>query len=334
MFNRTRSAAVAVGLVSLLALGACAPTGGSSGGGGSSDYPSRKIEMIVSFGAGGAVDSAARLIAPVLERELGVTVEVTNVTGAGGQVGYTRLAKAKPDGYTIGTTGSPSVVVAPLDPSRGATFTMDSFQPLALQVIDPAAVAVAPDSSYQTLDDLFAAARKNPGKINASTTGLQGGEHFVVAQMGDRFGAEFNPVHFSEGQAAATTAFLGGNVEVYVGNASDMVELQRQGQARVLGVAAEERSASLPEVPTFAEQGYEFSGGTVRGYSAPAGLPDNVQKKLDSAFKAAITDPDVVKAMKNLGLETTYEDAAGYAKVWKEQDKLFRSVLDLVLEAE
>ena len=339
MFKKTKAVAIAGGLAALLALSACANTGGgdsNSGGdgGGESDFPNRKIDMIVSFGAGGAVDSAARLIAPVLERELGVTVEVTNVTGAGGQVGYTQLVNSKPDGYTVGTTGSPSVVVAPLDPSRGAVFDKDSFQPLAMQVIDPAAIAVAPDSPYETLEDLFDAARENPNSINATTTGLQTGEHFFVAQIGNEFDVHFNPVHFSEGQASATTAFLGGHVEVYIGNASDMSELEADGLARTLGVAAEERSDALPEVPTFAELGYDLNAGTVRGYSAPAGLPDDVLAKLDAAFDAAINDPEVVAAMENLGLTTTYENAEGYARVWQEQHDLFSAVLDLVLEAE
>lgn len=340
MFSKKRTARTAViagSLAGLLALGGCASTGGgqSDGADGSdSSFPDRNIELVVAFGAGGAVDSGARLIAPVLERELGVTVEVVNVPGAGGQVGYTQLVNSAPDGYTIGTTGSPSVVVAPLDESRGATFTMESFQPLALHVIDPSAIAVAPDSPYETLDDLLEAAKENPGTINATTTGLGGGEHFFVAQIGNEFGAEFNPVHFSEGQASATTAFLGGHVEVYVGNASDMVDLVAQGKARVLGVAAEERSPAHPDVPTFTEEGYELNAGTVRGYSAPAGLPADVLEKLDAAFQAAINDPEVVEAMENLGLVTVYEDAAGYAEVWKEQHDLYSGVADLVIDSE
>jgi len=335
MQKRIKTFMLAGTLAAAVALTSCAPTSGGGGGdSGDSAFPERKIDLVVAFAPGGAVDSAARLLAPALERELGVTVEVTNVTGAGGQVGYTQLAKADPDGYTIGTTGSPSVVVAPLDPSRGATFTRESFQPLALQVIDSAAIAVSPDSPYQSLEELFDAAKTSPGKINATTTGLQGGEHFFLAQIGSELGFEFNPVHFSEGQSAAIAAFLGGHVDVYVGNASDMVELEAQGNARVLGVAGEERAAALPETPTFAELGFDLVAGTVRGYSAPAGLPKDVLKRWDAAFDAAINDPKVVESMENLGLTTTYADSAGYADVWGEQDELYRSVLDLVLEAE
>lgn len=334
MRKTTRTLALTGGVAILIALTACAPRPTAGGDAAGSGYPERKVEMLVAFAPGGAVDTAARLIAPALERELGVTVEVTNVPGAGGQVGYTQLANAKPDGYTIGSTGSPSVVVAPLDPARGATFTIDSFQPLAMQVVDPAVIAVAPNSSYDTLEDLFAAAKASPGTINATTTGLQGGEHFMLAQVADKFGAEFNPVHFSEGQAAAVTAFLGGHVDVYVGNVSDVTDLVTQGTAKVLGVAAEERHPALPEVPTLAEAGYDFEAGTVRGYSAPAGIPDEAKEKLNAAFDAAINDPEVLASMDDLGLTTQYEDSEGYTTVWREQDELYRSVLNLVLGAQ
>jgi tripartite-type tricarboxylate transporter receptor subunit TctC len=131
-------------VIASLALAACgrpAEEGGSAAG---DQWPRKPIELIVAFSPGGAVDTAARLVAPVLEQELGTNVEVVNRPGAGGQIGYTELTSAEPDGYTIGATGSPSVVVSPLDPARGAKYTRDSFRPLGLQVVDPAIIAVAP----------------------------------------------------------------------------------------------------------------------------------------------------------------------------------------------
>ena len=188
------------------------------------------------------------------------------------------LTSAKPDGYTIGATGSPSVVVSPLDPSRGAKYTRSSFQPLGRQVIDPAVIAVQPDSPYKTLKELLDAAKAKPKSITASTTGLQTGEHFALAQIQETTGAEFAPVHFSEGASQATTAFLGKHVDVLVANVSDVTDLIKQGKARVLGIMTAERSPSLPDVPTFKENGYDVEAGTARGYSAPAGLPDAVPR--------------------------------------------------------
>ncbi|MGW7682290.1 Bug family tripartite tricarboxylate transporter substrate binding protein [Kribbella sp. NPDC054772] len=155
----------------------------------------KPVQLIVAFAPGGAVDTAARLVVPVLEKELGITVEVVNKPGAGGQVGYTFLTSAKPDGYTIGATGSPSVVVSPLDPARGAKYDRQSFQPLGMQVIDPAVIGVAPDSPYSSVKDLVDAAKAKPGTITVSTTGLQTGEHFAAADMEQKSGAKFALVH-------------------------------------------------------------------------------------------------------------------------------------------
>jgi tripartite-type tricarboxylate transporter receptor subunit TctC len=188
---KTRIRLAAVAAAGLLALTGCGANAGATNT--ASDFPrkGKSIEIVVAFGSGGAVDTAARLIQPVLEKELGTNVEVINKPGAGGQIGYTQLTSAKPDGYTIGATGSPSVVVSPLDPSRGAKYTRDSFQPLGRQVIDPTVIAVQPDSPYQTLKDLLDAAKASPKSMTASTTGLQTGEHFAMAQIQETTGSEF-----------------------------------------------------------------------------------------------------------------------------------------------
>jgi tripartite-type tricarboxylate transporter receptor subunit TctC len=276
------------------------------------------------------VDTAARLIQPILEKELGTNVEVINKPGAGGQIGYTQLTSAAPDGYTIGATGSPSVVVSPLDPSRGAKYTRDSFQPLGRQVVDPTVIAVQPDSPYTTLKDLLDAAKANPKSMTASTTGLQTGEHFAMAQIQEATGAEFAPVHFSEGASQATTAFLGKHVDILVANVSDVTDLTKQGKARVLGVMSAEKAPSLPDVPTFKESGYDLEAGTARGYSAPAGLPDEVAKKLEAAIQKAIEDPAVVQKMNDLGLQTSYLPGDDYKEFWAGQEEDFKNALPLV----
>lgn len=330
MITRPRIAA-AFAAATLIALTGCGANAGATTTA-ADDFPKKgkSIDIVVAFGSGGAVDTAARLIQPILEKELGTNVEVINKPGAGGQIGYTQLTSAKADGYTIGATGSPSVVVSPLDPSRGAKYTRESFQPLGRQVIDPAVIAVQPDSPYQTLKELLDAAKANPKSMTASTTGLQTGEHFAMAQIQEATGAEFAPVHFSEGASQATTAFLGKHVDILVANVSDVTDLTKQGKARVLGVMTSERSPALPDVPTFKESGYEVEAGTVRGYSAPAGLPDGVAKKLEAALQKAIEDPAVVQKMKDLGLQTSYLNGGDYKQFWAGQEEDFKKVLPLV----
>ncbi|MUU71402.1 tripartite tricarboxylate transporter substrate binding protein [Pseudarthrobacter sp. GA104] len=329
---KTRSRiAVAIAAASLIALTGCGANAGATNAS-AGDFPKKgkTIDLVVAFSSGGAVDTAARLIQPILEKELGTNVEVINKPGAGGQIGYTQLTSAAPDGYTIGATGSPSVVVSPLDPARGAKYTRDSFQPLGRQVIDPAVIAVQPDSPYQTLTELLDAAKANPKSMTASTTGLQTGEHFAMAQIQQVTGAEFAPVHFSEGASQATTAFLGKHVDILVANVSDVTDLTKQGKARVLGVMTSERSPSLPDVPTFKEAGYEVEAGTARGYSAPAGLPEAVATKLEAAIQKAIEDPSVVQKMNDLGLQTSYLSGNDYKQFWAGQEEDFKKVLPLV----
>lgn len=328
---KTRFRIAALAAASLIALTGCGANAGTTSAAGG-DFPKKgkTIDLVVAFSSGGAVDTAARLIQPILEKELGTNVEVINKPGAGGQIGYTQLTSAAPDGYTIGATGSPSVVVSPLDPSRGAKYTRDSFQPLGRQVIDPAVIAVQPDSPYQTLKELLDAAKASPKSMTASTTGLQTGEHFAMAQIQEVTGAEFAPVHFSEGASQATTAFLGKHVDILVANVSDVTDLTKQGKARVLGVMTSERSPSLPDVPTFKESGYEVEAGTARGYSAPAGLPDEVAKKLEAAIKTAIEDPAVKQKMNDLGLQTSYLSGEDYKQFWAGQEEDFKKVLPLV----
>jgi tripartite-type tricarboxylate transporter receptor subunit TctC len=330
MSRKKMTAAIAA--AALIALTGCGANASANNAASGDDFPKKgkSIDIVVAFSSGGAVDTAARLIQPVLEKELGTNVEVINKPGAGGQIGYTALTSAKPDGYTIGATGSPSVVVSPLDPARGAKYTRASFQPLGRQVIDPTVIAVQPDSPYQTLKDLLDAEKATPKSLTASTTGIQTGEHFALAQIQEATGSEFAPVHFSEGASQATTAFLGKHVDVLVANVSDVNDLAKQGKARVLGVMSSERAPSLPDVATFKESGYDLVAGTARGYSAPAGLPDAVAKKLEAALEKAIEDPSVVQKMKDLGLETSYLSGGDYEKFWAGQEDDFKKALPLV----
>jgi tripartite-type tricarboxylate transporter receptor subunit TctC len=326
--------AVAAALGITLTSAACGPDNATSASDEAQNWPrkGKPISLIVAFAPGGAVDTAARLVAPVLEKELGTNVEVVNRPGAGGQIGYTALTSSKSDGYTFGATGSPSVVVSPLDKSRGATYTRESFQPLGMQVIDPALIGVAPDSPYNSLQDLIAAAKSTPNKITASTTGIQTGEHFAAVDIEQRTGAKFALVHFSDGSAKATAAFLGGHVQVYIGNVSDATDLVKQKKIKVLGVMGERRSEFLPDAPTLKEQGVDVIAATARGYSAPAGLPAAVAAKLEAALKKAIEDPVVASKMKDLGLQTNYLSATDYKAFWGKQEETVKSILPLVTE--
>ncbi|MBN9279871.1 MAG: tripartite tricarboxylate transporter substrate binding protein, partial [Hyphomicrobium sp.] len=143
-------------------------------------YPTRPINMIVSFPAGGSTDIGARVVAGLAEKILGQPIVVVNRGGAGGQVGWTELARAKPDGYTIGFLNLPATNTTILDPERQAIFNEGSFTPIANQVLDPGVIWVAANSPYKTLKDLLYAAKAKPGTIRAATTGILSDAHLAI----------------------------------------------------------------------------------------------------------------------------------------------------------
>ncbi|KNY05227.1 tripartite tricarboxylate transporter substrate binding protein [Microbacterium sp. GCS4] len=324
-----------IGLASLalagLALSGCAQRGGNAASeDGEISWPEKPITLIVAFDPGGSSDVGARLLADALEEQLDATVVVENRPGAGGQIGYTALAGAAADGYTFGLTTIPGVIVSALDESRGATYTPEDFAPVALQVTDPTAIAVAPGSPYKTLDDLIAAAEAAPDTITASTTGIGSQDHFGLLLLNEAAGVDIRPVHFADGAAQATTAFLGGNVDVLVGNVGDVKQLEESGTARILTVLADERSPFLPDVPTAAEAGYDVELGSARGYAFPAGTPDEIITKLSDAIGEVMKDETFISRMEDLGLQPTYMDAEAYSAFWTERTDTLADLVDLV----
>jgi tripartite-type tricarboxylate transporter receptor subunit TctC len=301
---------------------------------GAADFPQKgkAIQMLVGFAAGGSTDVGARLLASGMEKELGSPVLVVNKPGASGQIAYTALTQAKPDGYTIGNTNFPSSVVSYLDPARKATYTRKSFDLLALHVLDPALFAVKADSPFKSLKDVIEAAKANPKKIKVSTTGIQSDEAFAILQLQKMTGTHFAMVHFAQGVASAMTAFLGGKIDVLCANVGDLLSQFKSGEVRILGIMDDEPSPFYPGVPTFEQQGYKLYNSSSRGFSAPAGTPKPVVDILSGAIKRVIASEDHKKRMADMGLTLRYLDAAQYAKYWAEYEKELTELLPLTKE--
>jgi tripartite-type tricarboxylate transporter receptor subunit TctC len=292
----------------------------------------KAIQVLVGFAAGGSSDAGARILASAMEKELGTPVVVVNKPGASGQIAYTALTQAKPDGYTIGNTNFPSSVVTYLDPARKATYTRESFSLLALHVIDPGVIAVKTDSPFKTLKDAVEAAKANPKKIRISTTGIQSDEAFGILQFQKMTGAQLAMVHFSQGSAPALTAFLGGKIELFCGNVGDLLSQVKSGEVRILGIMDDEASPFYPGVKTFEEQGYKLYSSSSRGFAAPAGTPKEVIDVLSGAIKKAVATEDHKKRMADMGLTIRYMDAAQYRKYWNEYEAMLRELLPLTKE--
>ena len=295
------------------------------------DFPQKgkAIQMLVGFAAGGSTDVGARLMAAGMEKELGAPVVVVNKPGASGQIAYTALTQAKPDGYTIGNTNFPSSVVSYLDPARKATYTRKSFELLALHVIDPALFAVKADSPFKTLKDVVDAAKANPKKVKISTTGIQSDEAFAILQFQKMTGAQFAMVHFAQGVASAMTAFLGGKIDVLCANVGDLLAQFKSGEVRILGIMDDETSPFYPGVKTFEQQGYKLYNSSSRGFAAPAGTPKPVVDVLSGAMKRVTASEDHKKRMADMGLTLRYMDPVQYSAYWSEYEKTITELLPL-----
>ena len=243
-------AALLSGVVALIA----APSGSAA-----ADFPvkGKPINIIVGAAAGGPNDVAARLLAPLMQKELGTPVQVVNRPGAGWQVGTTELTRAKPDGYTIGYAPIPTIITIYLDPDRKAVFGRKDFQMLAMHVVDPGAIAVRADSPYKNVKDLVDAVTATPGKIKVSHTGIMGDDHLAILQFEKLSGVTMAVVGF-DSSIAAQTALLGGHIDVAFDNVGTFLSHSRAGTMRVLGIMDKEESRYYPAVKTIEAQGYKL----------------------------------------------------------------------------
>lgn len=242
------------------------------------NYPRRAVQLVVAFPAGGSTDVGARILAGLAEKDFGQPITVVNKGGAGGQIGFTEIARARPDGYTLGFLNLPGMNTITLDPERKAAFTVDSFIPVVNQVLDPGLIWVKGDSPYKTLAELVDAAKKNPGKISACTTGILSDDHLAILMVQEATGAEFRIVHF-DGGAQQITGVLGGHVDVAFDNVGGVFKRVLSGEVRGLAVTDVERSKFLPQVPCTKELGLAtVISNSTRGVGAPKGTPADICK--------------------------------------------------------
>ncbi|MCO5091688.1 tripartite tricarboxylate transporter substrate binding protein [Bosea sp. (in: a-proteobacteria)] len=293
-------------------------------------YPvkGKTITTIVPSTAGGGTDTAARLIAPLLEKLLGTTVEVVNKPGASMQIGMGEAARAKPDGYTLIWSVLPTFASIYLDEERKSPFKRDSLKPIVMYYGAPFGIAVQASSPHKTLKDLVDAAKASPGKLRSGTTGFMSTGHFANIAFQQGTGTQMATVNF-QGGGPQVTALLGGHIDVGFNSIGELVSQQKSGALRILAVMDEQRSPLLPEVPTTREAGFEVSPiGSDIGLSAPAGTPDAIVQQLAAAMKTAMADGELKAKMLEIGNTVTYLDPAAYTKFWDNVDARFKPLIE------
>lgn len=285
-----------------------------SGGAQAAGYPEHPINLIVSYGPGGGTDLVARMMAPFLQKYLGndARIVVLNRPGAGGAIGFTELARAQPDGYTIGFINTPNLLTIPIE--RKSNFTWKSYDLLGNLIDDPGAFTVRNDNALKTLADLSAYAKQNPGKITVGTTGTGSDDHLAMLRFERASNTKLSHIPY-KGAGEVRGALAGGEIAIGAINVGEALQYQKGGTPlRFLGQMGNTRSAALPDVPTFKEQGYDFELASLRGLAAPKGLPDAVREKLVDALKRTVDDPEFQAKARDMYAPLRYLPPAAYAK--------------------
>ncbi|WP_044022473.1 tripartite tricarboxylate transporter substrate binding protein [Bacillus sp. SG-1] len=256
----------------------------------SSSYPDETIKVVVPFGAGGDTDINSRTFAKYVEKELGVSTVVSNVSGAGGSVGSRQVLKAKPDGYTVGAFQDSML----LNSIFGvADFKYDEFEIAGISVLDQGnSFLVSGDSKFKTWDDVVAYAKEHPGEVSVGTN-VGAFTYIQLMALADAAGVEFNIVD-AGGGADKITALLGGQVDIIpnpLGLVKDYIE---SGDMVSLGVLSEERIEQFPNVPTFKEQGVDVTFDKIYFWAFPPGTPDEVINTFSQAMEKAAVNEDYI----------------------------------------
>lgn len=281
-------------------------------------FPSHPITMVVPFPPGGVADQTGRPVAAGMEKFLKQPVVASNKAGAGGAVGMAAVANAKPDGYTILMALSSISIIPEADKlfDRKPAYEMSQLAPIALVTSDPTILVVPADKPWKTVADLVADAKKRPGEISFSSSGLYGTLHMAVEMFAHAAGVKFRHVPFN-GAGPAMTALLGGHVDMLASGPGVVVPHIKAGKLRALAGWGDKRVAALPDVPTFKELGYKDVEFYIwAGVFAPAATPAPVQQALRDAVRATVNDPDFKATMEKLQTPVSYLDAPEFKKFW------------------
>lgn len=292
------------------------------------EWPSKPIQMIVQFPPGTTTDAVTRDIADELSKELNQSVVVMNKAGAGGVVGVSSIAMAKPDGYTIGTVNMPTLTIIPhlqavsYDPLRAFTH---------LGVVGPYdyGVFVNADSPWKTFSDLVEFGRKNPNKLAYGTLGAGTTNQLTMEKIGKELGIEWNFIPY-KGDNESVLALLGGQVQVINASGAATMPQVKAGKLRMLVSTGPKRWSAQPNVPTLSETGLvKFSQNSFYSLAGPADIPGPIKQRLEDALKKILTDKVVAeRLLSKYGQSVVYQSGASYTKFVAEENANWKSIID------
>ena len=289
---------------------------------GAQSWPSRPITMVVPWGAGGGTDATARMIASILEKQLGQPVPVVNRTGGSGAVGHQAIASADADGYTIGIA---TLEIGSMHHQGLTTLTHEAYAPIGLYNSDPAALFVRADAPYKDVKELLDAISKSADRKFKASGSAQGGvNHLALAGMLKAAGIPVARVAWvpSEGAAPGLQDLAADGVQIATASLPEAAALIAAKRIRPLAIFAPQRDESMKDVPTFKEaSGFDWSIGSWRGVVAPKGTPEAVVKRLQDEIGKVVQTPQYLEFMKSKGYATGWTPGEGFRAFMVASDK-------------
>lgn len=291
-------------------------------------YPSRPITIVVPFPPGGIADLTARPLAPALEKVLKQPVVVTNKSGAAGAVGMQYAAVAKPDGYTLLVALVSISTIPEVDVLFGRTpaFTRDQLVGIARLNADPPILVVGATIPWKTLKELVEDAKRRPGDITFSSSGIYGASHVPMEMFLHAAGLKMRHLP-TTGGAPAMTAVLGGHAAMWASPPALAVPHLKAGKLRALATWGGTRLAAFPDIPTMKELGYDIEYYLWTGLFAPKNVPASVVKVLRNATRQVVQDAEFRNTMEKIQTPIAYQDADEFRAWWDRDAQILADVI-------
>ena len=292
-----------------------------------SNYPNKPIKMIIPLAAGSAVDNAARVLTQKMSLGLGQNIVIENIPGSAGLIGADRVAKAAPDGYTIGGFNDSILTMVPHIYPRIPWNALTDFDPLSLVATIEWGLVVKIDSPYTTVGDIIAAATAAPGKLNYSSGGSGSPQHLAMALFASR--ANIDAMHVPyKGATPAAVAVAAGEVHASFQGLGTVTSLLQANKVRLLAVSTTKRLAQYPDVPTVDESGLKnFFFNSWFAMVVPAGTPKNIVERLNAEMRKALADPETRDKLVALGVTLRGSSAPELGAATKEQFNLYHKLI-------
>lgn len=296
------------------------------------EYPERDIRVVVPWGAGGGTDGIVRKLTTIAEDDIGASMYVENIEGGISATGVTQVMNAEPDGYTIAALTYDSIVTVPWQ-GLLSSYSMDNLDLIARVTSEPDAIIVDADSEYQTIGDLIEAAKADPGNVRIGIQNIGSRTHLAILQLQDETGVEFRIIGYPGGAAPQKEAILSDEVDVVATSLGDFSSLMADGTVRGLLEFSDSRNPTYPDVPTAADEGLDLRIGSFIVFAAPAGTPEDVIARIETAYQAALESDEFQQWVADVGVTPSWL-GSGEVTGWAEttSQTLFDQMDDLVAE--